>query len=93
MRRLSPLEAFLIQAIIYIALWLLDDYLATILSLSFAGIFFSIWLIAKIAEWIEPSKVPKGYFRYMFLSALAPVVIGIFFLSVYGLPDWITENG
>ena len=89
MRRISVTETFLIQAIIYLFLWLWNDYLATILSLSFAGIFFSIWLLSLIVEWIEPSKVPKWYFQYVFVSALAPIVIGAFFLLVYGMPDWM----
>ncbi len=89
MWKLSALEVFLIQAIIYLVIWLVDDYVATILTLSFAGIFFSIYLLTKVVEWIEPSKVPKQYFRYMLASALAPTIVGIVFFSIYGIPDWV----
>ena len=88
MRRISVLEVFLAQVVIYLILWLLDDYVATILSMSFIGIFFSIWLLSHIVEWIEPSKVPKWYFRYMLVSAIAPTIVGFVFIWIYGVPDW-----
>jgi hypothetical protein len=62
---LSLSEIFMIQAILYLILWLWNDYAATIFSLSFAAIAFFILIIALIAEVIEPSKVPRKYFYVM----------------------------
>ena len=89
MRRLGVLEVFLAQVVIYLVLWLSNDYVATILTISFAGIFYSIWILSHIVELIEPSKVPKWYFRYMLASALAPTLVGLIFFWLYGTPDWI----
>ncbi|MEM6379326.1 MAG: hypothetical protein AAF705_14045 [Bacteroidota bacterium] len=92
MRRPSPLEVFLIQVVIYLLLWLNDDYMATLVSGAFAGIFFFIWLLSRVVELIEPSKVPKWYYRYMLVSALAPILVSAFFFGVYGAPDWVLGN-
>lgn len=87
--RLSPLEAFLIQVILYILLWLGDDFYATLASLAFGGLFLSIWIISRIAEWIEPSKVPRWYFSYLLGGAMAPVLVSIIFYLINGLPSWV----
>ena len=89
MIKISPFETFLIQVVIFLLLWLWDDYVATILSFSFIGIFFSIWILSWIVEWIEPSKVPKKYFSYVLACALAPTVVTAVFFGIYGLPDWV----
>ncbi len=79
-RYFVTLEAFLVQVLGYLLLWLWNDYLATILSLIFGGIAFFIWFISLIVEWVEKSKVPPSYYRLMLLCFLAPLlgaVIGI----------------
>ncbi|MBL7818736.1 MAG: hypothetical protein JNL70_27300 [Saprospiraceae bacterium] len=76
---LSITELFLIEAILYIALWLWNEYVATILTLSFSAIALFILVISLISELIERSKVPRWYFSYMLISILTPLVIGAFF--------------
>lgn len=76
---LSITELFLIEAIVYIGLWLWNEYVATILTLSFSAIALFILAISLISELIERSKVPRWYFSYMFISILTPLVIGAFF--------------
>lgn len=88
-RRLSPLEAFLIQIVLYILLWLGNDFYATLASAAFAGLFLSIWLISRLAEWIEPSKVPKWYFSYLLGGGLAPILVSLIFYLIKGLPAWV----
>lgn len=92
MRRPSPLEVFLVQVVIYLLLWLNDDYMATLVSAAFGGIFLCIWLLSLAVELIEPSKVPKWYFRYMLVSALAPILVSLVFFGLYGVPDWVLGN-
>ena len=88
-RRLNITEFFLIQAILYTLLWMWNDYVATILSLSFAAIAFFILSISLIAEWIDRSKVPRLYFYFMIISILTPVIIGSFFMYLKkGALDW-----
>ncbi|RMG86970.1 MAG: hypothetical protein D6714_03225, partial [Bacteroidetes bacterium] len=78
--------------IFYAGLWFWNDYIATMLSLAFPAICFFILIISLIAEWIEPSKVPKWYFQVMIVSILAPLVTGIFFVVVldFGL-QWMEK--
>ena len=76
---LSITELFLIEAILYIGLWLWNEYIATIMTLSFCAIAFFILAISLISELIERSKVPRWYFSYMVISILTPLVIGAFF--------------
>ncbi|HNL40438.1 MAG TPA: hypothetical protein PKH43_14905, partial [Saprospiraceae bacterium] len=60
--RLSILEIFLLETVAWLALWLFNDYLATLLTMILTAIVFAVLLIALIAEWIERSKVPRLYF-------------------------------
>jgi hypothetical protein len=87
---LSLSEIFMIQAILYLLIWLWNDFAATIMSLSFSAIALFIILIAGIAEVIEPSKVPRKYFYVMVISALTPIIIGSFFMLLKkGSLDWM----
>jgi hypothetical protein len=87
---LSLSEIFMIQAILYLLIWLWNDFAATIMSLSFSAIALFIIIIAGIAEVIEPSKVPRKYFYVMVISALTPIIIGSFFMLLKkGSLDWM----
>jgi hypothetical protein len=87
---LSLSEIFMIQAVLYLILWLWNDFAATIFSLSFAAIAFFIFIIALIAEAIEPSKVPRKYFYVMLISAITPLIVGSFFMYLKkGTLDWM----
>lgn len=77
---LSITEVFLIEAIVYIALWMWNEYVASILTLAFSAIALFILAISLISELIERSKVPRWYFTYMVVSILTPLIIGAFFL-------------
>ena len=79
---LSNLEVFLIEAVIYIVLWLWNEYIATIMTLAFAFIAFFILVVSLISESIERSKVPRWYFTYMAISIVTPLVIGAFFYAL-----------
>ena len=82
--RLSLTEIFLLELIAWLALWLLNDYLATLLTLILGAIVSAVLLLALIAEWIERSKVPRRYFHVMGLSALAPLVAAALYLLLFG---------
>ncbi|MBK7871739.1 MAG: hypothetical protein IPJ74_14210 [Saprospiraceae bacterium] len=89
MLKLRPVEILLIEVVFYIFLWLVDEYLATMLSLIFGSIFMLLWLISIVVEWIERSKVPRWYFSFMLMSALAPLIAAIIFLSISGGLEWL----
>ncbi|MBK8554878.1 MAG: hypothetical protein IPL65_03500 [Lewinellaceae bacterium] len=82
--RLSTIEIFLLELIAWLALWLLNDYLATLLTAILVPIVLSILIISAISEFLERSKVPRKYFRVMLVSALAPIVSGMVYLYLFG---------
>lgn len=82
--RLSLLEIFLLEVVVWLGLWLLNDYLATLLTLIISAIVLAILLIALLAEAIERSKVPRKYFYVMVLSIFAPLVAAVLYLLIFG---------
>lgn len=82
--RLSLLEIFLFEVVAWLGLWLLNDYLATLLTLILGAIVSAVLLVALMAEAIERSKVPRRYFYVMALSVAAPVVAAVLYLFIFG---------
>lgn len=89
MEKIRPVEIFLVEVIIYFLLWLFNDYLATLLSISLGGIFLAILIISLIVEWIERSKVPIWYYKFMVVSILAPLLTAIIYLFFAGGVSWM----
>ena len=90
MPAIRPIEFFLIELIFYLGLWLWNEYIASMLSSVFMVIFLVIFIVSIIVEKIEPSKVPRSYFYFMFLSVLAPMIAAIIFVSIMGGKiDWL----
>ena len=81
--RLSLLEIFLLQTVVWLALWLISDYIASLLTIIIGAIVSAVLLFASIAEWIERSKVPRRYFQVMGLSILAPLVAAGLYLWLF----------
>ena len=89
-RLLSMTEVFLIEALCYIVLWMWNDHVATILTLSLSAIALFILIISLIAESLDRSKVPRWYFWVMGISIFTPLIIGAFFLTIKnGTLDWM----
>ncbi|MCY7330882.1 MAG: hypothetical protein LH618_20180 [Saprospiraceae bacterium] len=82
--RPSLLEIFLFQVIIWLGLWLLTDYVATLLTLAVGAIVLAVLVIAMLAELVERSKVPRRYFSIMALSLLAIIVAAGIYVSIFG---------
>ena len=82
--RLSLLEIFLLEVVVWLGLWLSNDYLATLLTLILVAIVLAVLLIALMAEAIERSKVPRRYFYVMALSILAPMVATALYIFIFG---------
>ncbi len=82
--RLSLPEIFLLEVVAWLALWLLNDYLATLLTLIIGAIVSAVLLIALMAEWVERSKVPRRYFQVMAVSIAAPVAAAVLYLLISG---------
>ncbi len=82
--RPSLLEIFLFQVVIWLGLWLLTDYVATLLTLAVGAIVLAVLVIAMLAELVERSKVPRRYFSIMALSLLAIIVAAGIYMSIFG---------
>jgi hypothetical protein len=72
--RLSLIEIFLIELVVWLALWLTNDYVAMLLTIIITVIVCAILMLSYVSEWIEKSKVPRSYFSIMALSVLASLV-------------------
>jgi prepilin signal peptidase PulO-like enzyme (type II secretory pathway) len=84
----SPvLEVLLGQIILYILIWLWDNYIATYLTLVLTGIFIAILIISLISEWLsETTPVPRRYFHFLVISIIAPILSAVVALFVIGIP-------
>ena len=75
---------------IYLALWLWNDYAASLVSIIMTAILTGILIVASIAELIEKSKVPKSYFIFMIGSILIPLITGLIYVGLMGGDlDWL----
>lgn len=90
--RLSIGEIFLIEVLLYLVCWLLNDYLASMISLIFGSLFLVILLISLVVEVVERSKVPRWYFYFMLASVIAPLLSAGIYLSIMQGVDWMNIN-
>lgn len=79
--------------VVWLGLWLSNDYLATLLTLTIGAIVLSVLLIALAAEAIEPTKVPRRYFWIMAVSILAPVLAAGLYVLLFGGKLGFLERG
>ncbi|MBT8219567.1 MAG: hypothetical protein KJP00_07075 [Bacteroidia bacterium] len=84
-------EIFLAQCALYLLLWLLHDYTATLITAVMVTIIAGILIVALLAELVERSKVPRRYFTVMALSILAPVVVALMYGMIMGFQYKWTE--
>ncbi|MFT4759469.1 MAG: hypothetical protein ACI9XO_004266 [Paraglaciecola sp.] len=84
MQRIRPIELFLIQVLLYGLFWVWNDYIATLISTTFAIIAFCVLIVSLIAELLERSKVPRWYFWGMAVSVIAPILTALLFVGLMG---------
>ncbi len=82
--RFSLFEIFLFQVVVWLGLWLLNDYIATLLTLILGAIVSAVLIVALMAELIERSKVPRQYFFIMLSGIAAPIVAAMLYLLIFG---------
>ncbi len=92
MPRLNVFEIFLLQLIFYGLFWLLDEFVASYICLIFPVIIAVILFISWIADLIEPARIGRKYYYVMFISVIAPILVGAFFYYIYGGDiGWLKE--
>lgn len=74
---------------IYLLIWIANDYMAAMLSLIFGSIFLLILLISLVVELVEKSKVPRWYFIFMGLSVLAPIIAALLYTLINQGLGWL----
>jgi hypothetical protein len=74
----------LVEAVIYLSLWLWNEYVASYISIILPSVILVLLILARIADWIEPSRLPSWYYRLMLFSILVPLVVGLVFYWIIG---------
>ncbi len=91
--KLSLGEIFLLQLILWLLLWLFNDYVATLLTLCVGAVVSAVLLVALLSEAVERSKVPKRYFYVMAISIVAIIsAAGIYALIFGGRLDFLAPK-
>lgn len=87
--RLGLFEIILIEVLAFLLLWVADEYTASLLCIVIPVICFAVLIIALIAEWIEPSKVPRLFFTTLAVSIVIPIVTLVIYFLIFGRLGWI----
>lgn len=85
------IEIFLIEVVVYLLLYVLNDYFATMLSLIFGGLSLLVLLFSLMFELVEKSKVPRSYFTFLIVSLLAPIVATGLYIGFNAGLSWMGE--
>ena len=90
--RISLSEILLTESILFTLLWLWDDYVALILTISIPSIIAAVLIISLISEQIERSKIPRRFFKWLFWTIFPPLIIaGIYSFFIEGQYNWLQE--
>ncbi|MFN7325137.1 MAG: hypothetical protein ACK5SQ_01000 [Chitinophagales bacterium] len=86
-------QLFMVECMVWLAVWLLNDYLAALLTAILGSMVFAVWLIAQISEYLEPSRVPSWYFSVLLTTLLATLSTAGFYVVLNGGLDFLMVNG
>lgn len=84
MLNIRPFEVFLIVSLISLILWLVDDYMASLLSAAFLFIITGVLTVAFISELLEPSRVSRRFFLGLIASLLGILLTAVLYYSIMG---------
>ncbi|MBX2816101.1 MAG: hypothetical protein KTR24_08890 [Saprospiraceae bacterium] len=87
MSRLSYFEIVLIQLIVYVLIFLINDFAGLLVSIIISLVALVVTLISYFLEWVEPSRIPRSYFPIMWLTVLSPLLVLLGFAILFGLPS------
>ena len=73
--QIGIMEVVVAEALVFTFLWWMDEYLAKLITAIFVPIFFAIFCISIISEFLDRSKVPRKFFYLLGLSILIPLFI------------------
>jgi hypothetical protein len=81
--KFGMIEFFFTQLIVYSLIWLSSEYIGFFITLTFPILILAILVISLVVELIEPSRVPKAYYKFMINAILAPLVVLAFFTIIH----------
>lgn len=81
--------AFLVQLLLYLLIFLYDDYLGSLLTLILGAVCLGIWAVARLVELVERSRVSPLLYRMMFSGFLAPLAALLLYGLLRGGFDWL----
>ncbi|MBK6784980.1 MAG: hypothetical protein IPG79_15390 [Saprospiraceae bacterium] len=63
-----------------------------LMTMVLSPLFLSIFVVAKIAEWLEKSNVDRSFFTFMVLLGIIPLVWALLFCWLDDFQfSWLTE--
>jgi len=90
--KIGLLEILILESIALAALWLFDDYVALILTITITCILIAVLLISLASERLERSRVPKRFFYSLFWAIFPPIIIGITYtFLINGQFAWLND--
>ena len=83
-------EIVLVESIFFTLCWIINDYIALILSIALTAIIAAVLLIAMVSEKIERSRVPRSFFVTLFVCVFPPIIIGlVYHFAIEGQYAWL----
>ncbi len=76
-------EIFLLQLVLYSAVFLWNDHIGFLLCVIFSLISLTLVIISHLIELVERSKVPVWYYKVMWITTVSPWIV-VFFFSFLG---------
>ena len=77
------------QTIVYGLLFLLDDYVGTLLAALIGAIAFCVWGISHVTELIQQSKVSSTYYGFILSAWVAPLLALVGWVLLRGRLAWL----
>jgi hypothetical protein len=70
------------ESVFFLFFWLVSPYIAWLLTMVLSPIFLAVFVIARVAEFIEKSKVHRSIFYFLFWMGIIPLVWAFLFAWV-----------
>ncbi len=86
------IEAFLIQVVIYVLIYIADSYVGFLICVVAGSIGMAAFVLSLLFEWIERSNITPKYYWYLMTAFVAPIVVMLMFIFVLpGGTDWMGQ--
>lgn len=87
--KIGFIEFILGQLALYMFLWAVNDYVASLLCTIIPVIITAILILSFIFDIVEPSGISKRYYAYMAISVIIPIITLIGYMMFFNFQlDW-----